>query len=131
MSCSGNRIPGPADERPAAIGHHLQSIRKKRGLTQRQLGKKIGVSREAIASYEAGRSHLTDLILMDLADALRVSTDEILGLQSPPVESVPVSRRLMKRVVIIESLPEGVKKRVIRTLDDSIKANTHLSILDD
>jgi hypothetical protein len=68
---------------------------------------------------------------MDLADALRVSTDEILGLQSPPVESVPVSRRLMKRVVIIESLPEGVKKRVIRTLDDSIKANTHLSILDD
>jgi transcriptional regulator with XRE-family HTH domain len=131
MSRSGNRVPGLADERLAAIGHHLQSIRKKRGLTQRRLAEKIGVSREAIASYEAGRSHLTDLVLLDLAEALRVSSDEILGLQSPPPEALPVSRRLMKRVVIIESLPEGVKKRVIRTLDDSIKANTHLSILDD
>jgi transcriptional regulator with XRE-family HTH domain len=130
MSRSGNKVPGLVDERIVAVGHHLQSIRKKRGLTQKRLAEKIGVSREAIASYEAGRSHLTDLVLMDLADALRVSADEILGLR-PPADAVPVSRRLMKRMVIIESLPEGVKKRVLRTLDDSIKANTHLSILDD
>jgi transcriptional regulator with XRE-family HTH domain len=120
-----------ADERAASVGHHLQSIRKKRGLTQKGLAEKIGVTREAIASYESGRSHLTDLTLMDLSAALRVSADELLGLRPSPADALPVSRRLMKRVVIIESLPEAVKKRVIRTLDDSIKANTHLSILDD
>jgi hypothetical protein len=37
----------------------------------------------------------------------------------------------MKRLAIIEGLPEGVKKRILRTLDDSIKANTRLSIPDD
>jgi transcriptional regulator with XRE-family HTH domain len=119
------------DERAALIGGHLQSIRKKRGLTQKRLAEKIGVTREAIAAYESGRSHLTDLTLMDLSVALRVSSDEILGIQPPPQEATPVSRRLMKRVAIIESLPEGIKKRILRTLDDSIKANTRLSILDD
>jgi hypothetical protein len=72
-----------------------------------------------------------DLTLMDLAAALWVSADEILGLHPPSPRSPGVSRRLMKRMTIIEGLPEGVKKRIFRTLDDSIKANTRLSILDD
>jgi transcriptional regulator with XRE-family HTH domain len=109
----------------------LQAIRKKRGLTQKGLADKIGVTRETVAAYEAGRAHLTDCTLMDLSAALRVSVDEILGLRQPLEGPSEVSRRLMKRIVIIEGLPEGVKKRVLRTLDDSIKANTRLSILDD
>jgi hypothetical protein len=32
---------------------------------------------------------------------------------------------------IIESLPESIKKHILRTLDDVIKANTRLSIFDD
>jgi transcriptional regulator with XRE-family HTH domain len=72
-----------ADERFFPIGNYLQSIRKKRGLAQKQFAEKIGVAREAIASYESGRSHLTDLTLMDLSTALWASADEILGLQSP------------------------------------------------
>ncbi|MDR1248410.1 MAG: helix-turn-helix domain-containing protein [Treponema sp.] len=113
------------------MGSHLQSIRKRRGLTQKQLADKIGVTREAVAAYESGRSRLVDITLIDLAAALRVSADEILGLHPPSPDAPGVSRRLVKRMVIIEGLPEGVKKRILRTLDDSIKANTRLSILDD
>jgi hypothetical protein len=47
------------------------------------------------------------------------------------MDALFISRRLMKRMIIIESLPEGVKKRILRTPDDSIKANTRLSIPDD
>jgi transcriptional regulator with XRE-family HTH domain len=130
MSRHRKKPPDSLDERTALIGKQLQSLRKKRGLTQKGLAEKIGVTREAIASYESGRSHLTDLTLLDLSAALRVSADEILGLQ-PPRDAPAPSRRLMKRMVIIESLPEGVKKRILRTLDDSIRANTRLSILDD
>jgi transcriptional regulator with XRE-family HTH domain len=131
MSRSRNKPPDPADKRTVAIGKRLQIIRKKRGLTQKGLADRIGVTREAIAAYESGRSHLTDLTLMDLSVALRVSVDEVLGLHGSFEGSSAASRRLMKRVVIIEGLPEGVKKRILRTLDDSIKANTRLSILDD
>jgi transcriptional regulator with XRE-family HTH domain len=131
MSRSRNKPSDPADKRSRLIGNRLQNIRKKRGLTQKGLAERIGVTREAIASYESGRSHLTDLTLIDLSAALRVSADEILGSRSPPQGSPMVSRRLMKRMAIIESLPEGIKKRILRTLDDSIRANTRLSILDD
>jgi transcriptional regulator with XRE-family HTH domain len=115
----------------ASVGSYLQNIRKRRGLTQKQLAEKIGVTREAIASYESGRSRLVDITLIALAAALRVSADELLGLRPPSPLSPGTSRRRMKRMTIIEGLPEGVKKRILRTLDDSIKANTRLSILDD
>jgi hypothetical protein len=72
-----------------------------------------------------------DIALIDLSAALRVSSDEILGLRSSVPNAPGVSRRLMKRMKIIEGLPEGIKKRILRTLDDSIKANTRLSILKD
>jgi hypothetical protein len=66
-----------------------------------------------------------------LAAALRVSTDEILGLKNSAGNVPVISRRWVKRIVILEGLPESIKKHILRTLDDLIKANTHLSIFDD
>jgi transcriptional regulator with XRE-family HTH domain len=119
------------DGRLVEIGKNLQSLRKRRGLTQKELGKKIGLTREAIAAYEAGRSHLMDTTLLDMALILRVSISEILGLERKAVETPVINRRWAKRVAVIESLPEPVKKHILRTLDDMIKANTRLSIFED
>jgi len=118
------------ESRLAAIGKRLQSIRKKRGLTQKELGEKLGLTREAIASYEAGRSHLMDTTLIDIAGVLRVSVNEILGLERQTADH-PISRRWAKRMEIIESLPDSVKKHILRTLDDVIKANTRQTIFED
>jgi len=112
------------------IGKKLQYIRKRRGFTQKELGEKIGLTREAIASYEAGRSNLMITTLLDMAAVLRVSVNEILGLERQSVETA-ITRRWAKRMEIIESLPESVKKHILRTLDDVIKANTRLSIFED
>jgi transcriptional regulator with XRE-family HTH domain len=118
------------DNRIGAIGKSLQSIRKRRGLTQKELGDKIGLTREAVASYEAGRSHLMVITLLDIAAALRVNVNEILGLERKTTE-ITVTRRWSKRMNVVESLPESVKKHILRTLDDVIKANTRLSIFED
>ena len=67
------------ENRLATIGQNLQSIRKRRGLTQKELGDKTGLTREAIAAYEAGRSHLMDTTLPDMATVLRVPVNEIPG----------------------------------------------------
>jgi len=114
----------------AVIGKRLQTIRKRRGLTQKELGEKIGLTREAVASYEAGRSHLIETTLMDVAAVLRVSVNDILGLEHSAAE-IPVTRRWAKRMAVIESLPESLQKHILRTLDDVIKANTRPSIFDD
>jgi len=118
-------------DRLAEIGKRLQAIRKQRGLTQKELGEKVGLTREGLATCEAGRAHILDTTLIDLATALRVSSDKILGLGHQPEESLATSRRWAKRMAVVESLPESVKKHIFRTLDDAIKANTRLSVFDD
>jgi len=119
------RLP---ENRLTAIGKNLQLIRKRRGLTQNDLADKIGLTREAIAAYEAGRAHLMDTTLLDISAVLRVSVNEILGLERRTVEPPVISRRWAKRMALIESLSEPVKKHILRTLDDVIKANTRISI---
>ena len=118
------------DNRLIIISESLQSIRKRRGLTQKELGEKIGMTRESVASYEAGRSHLTVTTLLDMASALRVSVNDILGFERKTMEII-VTRRWAKRMEIIEGLPDSVKKHILRALDDVIKANTRLSIFED
>ena len=112
------------------MGKRLQRARKKRGLTQKELGEKVGLSREAIASCESGRSHLMAATLADLSSALRVPVGEILGLEHRAAETA-MPRRWAKRMEIVETLPDSVKKHILRTLDDVIKANTRLSIFED
>jgi transcriptional regulator with XRE-family HTH domain len=121
----------PPENRLTAIGKNLQSMRKRRGLTQKELAEKIGMTRESIAAYEAGRSHLMDTTLLNMASVLRVSVNEILGLERRVSEPLITSRRWAKRMALIENLPEPVKKHILRTLDDVIKANTRLSIFED
>jgi len=124
MSRVRKRPQQTQDNRHIIIGKNLQSIRKRRGLTQNELADKVGLTREAIASYEAGRAHLMDTTLLDISAALRVSVNAILALERTSDETPIASRRWAKRMALIESLPESVKKHILRTLDDVIKANT-------
>ena len=63
------------------FGKRLASLRKEQGLTQTQLGERVGVSCKVIAYYE-GETHYPPAHLIEpLAKALKVSTDELLGVK--------------------------------------------------
>lgn len=54
----------------------LRELRLKRGLTQSQLGEKVGVSRQRLAEYELGKRPIGNMTLnnaLRICDALRVS----------------------------------------------------------
>ncbi|PGK02565.1 XRE family transcriptional regulator [Bacillus anthracis] len=57
----------------------LREIRKKKDLTQQELAEKINKDRCTISNYEIGDSRPTIYVLSDLATALGVSTDYLLG----------------------------------------------------
>jgi transcriptional regulator with XRE-family HTH domain len=114
----------PELKRQFTVGLNLQSIRKKRGLTQQELADRVGVTRQAITSYEAEKVVIPSITLIDIALALNVSSDELLGLKKQSIIETPSSRRIMKRVAIIETLPESTKKHILKFIDDTIKANT-------
>jgi hypothetical protein len=56
--------------------------------------------------------------------ALRVSSDELLGLKNSNHSEPKTSVRVMRRIQRVENLPEGRKKLVLRMLDDLIRANS-------
>lgn len=57
----------------------LLELREAVGWTQAELGEKVGVSRNAIIDYEAGRALPRRSTLKRLAEALKVSADGLVG----------------------------------------------------
>lgn len=57
----------------ALFGDNLKKIRKEKGLTQQQLGDKLGCSKELISQYERGKLHPKTKTVANIAKALGVS----------------------------------------------------------
>ena len=64
---------------PESFPERLKKIRKRKGLTQTQLAKNIGISYQQISFYETGRHTPTMAALEWLCQALGVSATELLG----------------------------------------------------
>ena len=106
------------------IGERIARIRRKRALTQAELGKRIGISQTLVSDYETGRARLFDEMVTRVALALRVSTDELLGLKDSSHVDAKTSVRVMRRIQQLEDLPQARKKSILRPLDDLIRANS-------
>ncbi len=64
------------------FGQRLIQIRKTMGLTQTELGDRIGVSQRIIYHYEHKAEYPPTPKLIELAQALNMSVDELLGIES-------------------------------------------------
>lgn len=110
-------MPQPKRRLQETFGRRAARLRKARGLTQRDLGKQIGLSYRMVAYYESQTDRPPVHVLPDLARALGVGVDELLGarpVQGDPFEAdVRVWRRLQK----IQSLPLAKRKAVLQVLD--------------
>ncbi len=100
----------------ANFGKRLAKIRKQRGMTQEELGKKIGVSQRVIAYYEKETRFIPAGNLNKIASVLNVSADEILGIKSLSIEAPP-NRRLAKRLRLFEKLPNQDQKAILHYID--------------
>lgn len=61
------------------FGFILRKLRRTRGLNQQQLAELIGVKQAAISQYERGRKQPSLTTLVELAKALKVGVDVLLG----------------------------------------------------
>jgi transcriptional regulator with XRE-family HTH domain len=99
------------------FGQRLADIRKSRSMTQAQLGTLVGVSNRVIAYYETESDQPPGSLLADLAIALKVSADELLGIK-PPKESVtPKMARLLNRLKRVAELPANDQRSVLQHID--------------
>ena len=99
------------------FGPRVVQLRQARGLTQEELGTLVGLSNRMIAYYERDDAEPPGTMLAPLATALRVTTDELLGL-APFTETMrPRTARLMKRLQQIEELSATKQRAVLKMVD--------------
>lgn len=99
------------------FGQRLARLRKARGYTQTELGELVGVSQRMVTYYERAADHPPTYLVPKLADALKVTTDELLGVRPVEAEPAPRSTRLWRKLREIEKLPGGDRKAVLKILD--------------
>ena len=60
------------------IGRQIAALRKMKGLTQSEMGERLNVSFQAVSKWERGETMPDTGILVDLADVLETTVDNIL-----------------------------------------------------
>lgn len=62
-----------------AFGRAIQAARKSQGLTQEQVGERVGVSAQAVSKWEHGETCPEVALLPEVCQVLEVSADSLLG----------------------------------------------------
>ena len=83
------------------LGEKLQQLRKTRGMTQEELGAKLGLKKAAIHKYETGLVDLRSSTLEKLAAALDTTPAYLLGLEDPPLPAGAVPYHPTQRIPIL------------------------------
>ncbi len=62
-----------------SLGERIKALRRRAGLSQEQVAEQVGVSRQAVAKWEAGQSAPSTENLRKLAQVLQVGLEELAG----------------------------------------------------
>ena len=69
------------------LGNNIQTLRKKKGLSQEKLAEKINVTRQTISNWELGTTAPNPEQLILLSKALDKSIDGLVGNETKPVSA--------------------------------------------
>lgn len=94
------------------FGQNMMLIRKQKKLSQAALGKMIGTSGDVIGRYERGDIKPSVDVVANLADALEVSVDYLIG-----KTSLVIDKNTMERIEEISALPDDKKSYVFNLID--------------
>lgn len=62
-----------------SLGQRIARLRKSKGLTQEELGDKVGISSQAVSKWETDASVPDIMLLVKIANIFDITVDELLG----------------------------------------------------
>lgn len=89
------------------IGQKISSLRKEKGLTQKELAEKLCVTDKSVSKWETG-VHFPDIVIMEnLSAELGISVSDLLGLEQATSEEV-----IKGMAVVSEEEKNEIKKTI-------------------
>jgi transcriptional regulator with XRE-family HTH domain len=97
------------------LGENITAERKKKGISQNELGKAVGTSGDIIGRYERDEVKPSIEVVIKIADTLDVSIDYLVG-----KSNVVIDANTLKRIQDIDKLNLKDKELVFEFLDSFI-----------
>jgi len=94
------------------FGEHITTLRKRKGISQGELGKMVGTSGDIIGKYERDEVKPSVEVASKIADALEISLDYLVG-----KSSMEIDVKTLKRLEDIQTLNEQDRNHVFELVD--------------
>jgi transcriptional regulator with XRE-family HTH domain len=105
------------------VGKNMATIRKSHGLSQNDLANKIGITQSLLSSYETGRLSVPIEIVIQVSKALKIDSNEILGLSKEKNNNILADLKITNRMRKIQKLPSNKRKPLFEMIDAYLNAN--------
>jgi len=118
---SGMRTGRPSTRPRPPFGERLYQLREQAGLSQAQVAERLGISTRAYAFWEREPVALKAEQLSDLADALAVTADFLLGRNPPKQRGSGPSGKLRLLFEAASQLPRSQQQKVAAVLEPFVR----------
>lgn len=114
----------PSSKPRSPFGEKLLAARERAGLTQSQLAERVDVTQRAVAHWERTSAVLRPEVIAALADALKISVDELVrekpGSHRQPAGPAGKVRRVFEAV---SKLPRRQREKIVDVVEVLIAQN--------
>lgn len=101
-----------------ALGARIAQLRREQGITQVQFAEILGVSQQAVHSYEMAERRVPVSKLPVLANALAVSIEELIGTPEPAgAKRRGPPPKLLQQIERIQRLPKAQQRFIMQMID--------------
>ena len=102
----------PSTRPKGDLGNRISQTRIQAGLSQAALAEKLGITQQAVAALERRTNGVRSDTLTKLASAIGVSTEELLGNNTPRSKTRPVKGKLLQVFEAVAKLPRRQQEKV-------------------
>lgn len=111
------------------LGQRIALRRKEQDITQAQLAELLGVSQQAMNSFEKGRRRIPVSALPAIARAVGTSLDELIVDGTSTTAAAPKKRgsapKIQQQLEQLSRLPKAKQRAVMRALDSVLAQAEH------
>lgn len=100
-----------------SFGERLARLRQAAGYSQREFAAEVGISQRMVVYYEKASERIPLQLLPVFAKVLRVSSDQLLGIEPVKGNGRTHDNRLWRRFSQVEKLPASRRKQITQIMD--------------
>ena len=100
-----------------SFGERLAQLRQAAGYSQREFAAEVGISQRMVVYYEKASERIPLQLLPVFAKVLRVSSDQLLGIETVKGNGRSRDNRLWRRFAQVEKLPVKQRRPIIQFID--------------